>query len=87
MALSALREFSRKLRIPERGSKINLQYSFENTVRRVEISANSSTLLQKRILLPETRSIQLRASGGGVGLVQVGVYYYYRIKVCLSREL
>merc|ERR1711936_354219 len=45
VALMALREFSRKLRIPDRGSKINLQYSFENTVRRVEISADSSTLL------------------------------------------
>ena len=68
----ALREFSRKLRISERGSNINLQYSFENTVRRLEISAEASTLLQRRILLPETRNIQLRASGGGVGLVQIG---------------
>ena len=67
----ALREFSRKLRISERGSNINLQYSFDNTVRRLEISAESSTLLQRRILLPETRDIQLRATGGGVGLVQV----------------
>ena len=73
VAMNALKEFSRKLRIPERGSEINVQYSSENTVRRMELSADSSTLLQKRILLPETRSIQLRASGGGVGLVQVGV--------------
>merc|ERR1712004_891522 len=72
IALMALREFSRKLRISERGSNINLQYSFENTVRRLEISAEASTLLQRRILLPETRNIQLRASGGGVGLVQIG---------------
>ena len=67
----ALSEFSRKLRIVERGSDINLQYSFENTVRRVEISAEASTLLQRRILLPETKEIQLRAKGGGIGLVQV----------------
>ena len=71
VALTALREFSRKLRIVDRGSKINLQYSFQNTVRRVEISAESSTLLQKRILLSDTKEIQLRASGGGIGLVQV----------------
>jgi len=79
VALMALREFSRKLRIPDRGSKINLQYSFENTVRRVEISADSSTLLQKRILLPETRAIQLRATGGGIGLVQIG--YEFNVAV------
>ena len=80
----ALREFSRKLRIPDRGSKINLQYSFENTVRRVEISADSSTLLQKRILLPETRAIQLRATGGGIGLVQVIIKFLFNVSMLAS---
>lgn len=72
VALTALAEFSRKLRIVDRGSAINLQYSFENTVRRLEITAESSTLLQRRILLPETKEIQIRATGGGIGLVQIG---------------
>jgi len=79
VALMALSEFSRKLRIVERGSDINLQYSFESTVRRMEIKADSSTLLQRRILVPETKEIQLRASGGGIGLVQVG--YQFNIAV------
>ena len=82
----ALREFSRKLRISERGSNINLQYSFENTVRRLEISAEASTLLQRRILLPETRDIQLRATGGGVGLVQVYCIVKYFL-ICLLEAL
>ncbi len=79
VATMALAEFSRKLRIVERASAINLQYSFENTVRRLEISAEASTLLQRRILLPETTEIQLRASGGGIGLVQVG--YQFNVAV------
>ena len=79
VALMALSEFSRKLRIVERGSDINLQYSFESTVRRMEIKADSSTLLQRRILVPETKEIQLRASGGGIGLVQVA--YQFNIAV------
>ena len=79
VALVALSEFSRKLRIVDRASAINLQYSFEQTVRRLEINAEASTLLQKRILLPETRTIQLRASGGGVGLVQIG--YQFNVAV------
>lgn len=75
----ALSEFSRKLRIVERASDINLQYSFENTVRRMEINADASTLLQRRILVPETREITVRASGGGVGLVQIG--YQFNVAV------
>ena len=75
----ALSEFSRKLRIVERGSDINLQYSFESTVRRMEIKADASTLLQRRILVPETKDIQIRASGGGIGLVQVG--YQFNVAV------
>ena len=75
----ALSEFSRKLRIVERGSDINLQYSFESTVRRMEIKADASTLLQRRILVPETKEIQIRASGGGIGLVQVG--YQFNVAV------
>ena len=72
VALTGLREFSRKLRIAQRGSNINVEYSFDNTVRRLEINAvTSSTLEQRRILVPETKEIQLRATGGGVGLVQV----------------
>lgn len=77
VGLMALREFSRKLRIVERGSDISLQYSFENTVRRLKVTAETSTLLQRRILLPETRDIKLKATGGGVGLIQVNLSLFY----------
>ena len=37
----------------------------------MEIDSSKPTIVQKRILPAETRELKLRATGGGVGLVQV----------------
>ena len=39
----------------------------------MEIDSSKPTIVQKRILPAETRELKLRATGGGVGLVQVSL--------------
>jgi CD109 antigen len=75
VAVQALKAFSKKLRIPNRGADISVQYSYLKTVRRLQVKSEDSTLLQKRILDPSTRELRLRATGYGIGVVQVGYQY------------
>ncbi len=75
VAVQALRAFSKKLRIPNRGADIRVQYSYLNTARDMQVKSEDSTLLQTRILDPRTRELRLRASGYGIGVVQVGFQY------------
>jgi hypothetical protein len=37
----------------------------------MEIDSSKPTIVQRRLLPPETRQLRIRATGGGVGLVQV----------------
>ena len=41
------------------------------TVRTMEIDSSKPTIVQRRLLPPETRQLRIKATGGGVGLVQV----------------
>ena len=75
VAVDALERFSRKLRIPNRGTDISVQYSYLKTVRRLVVSSDKPTLVQKRILDPRTRQLRLRATGYGMAAVQVGYQY------------
>jgi len=67
VAITALKEFSKKLKIFERKSR----------GIKVDAAQIAPTVIHRRILPPETREIKLRASGSGVALVQVG----YRFNV------
>ena len=79
VATHALVEFSSKLNVPNRGTDINVQYSYLQTVRRLQVKSETSTIMHKRILAPETREIRLRASGGGIAVVQVGYQYNFKV--------
>ena len=48
-------------------------------VRSMKIDSAQATVLNKRILPPDTREVKLRASGTGIGLVQVG--YEFNVDV------
>ena len=75
VAVDALERFSKKLRIPNRGTDISVQYSYLKTVRRLQVKSDEPTLVQKRILDPRTRELRLRATGYGMAAVQVGYQY------------
>ena len=75
VAVDALEKFSKKLRIPNRGTDISVQYSYLKTVRRLQVKSDEPTLVQKRILDPRTRELRLRATGYGMAAVQVGYQY------------
>ena len=45
----------------------------------MKIDSAQATVLNKRILPPDTREVKLRASGTGIGLVQVG--YEFNVDV------
>ena len=62
---------SKKLKLTDRNSKINLQYTYLNTVRSMKIDSSKPTIMQKRILPAETKEVRLRAKGSGFALLQV----------------
>ena len=72
VAITALKEMSKKLKLTDRNSKINLQYTYLNTVRSMRVDSNKPTVMQKRILPAETKEVRLRAKGSGFALLQVG---------------
>ena len=79
VALTALKEFSKKLKIFDRESRVDLRYTYLNAVRSMKVESSMATILQRRILPPETREVKLRATGSGVALVQVG--YEFNVDV------
>ena len=72
VAITALKEMSKKLKLIDRNSKINLQYTYLNTVRSMRVDSNKPTVMQKRILPAETKEVRLRAKGSGFALLHVG---------------
>ena len=50
----------------------------------MKIDSAQATVLNKRILPPDTREVKLRASGTGIGLVQVG--YEFNVDVVGASE-
>jgi len=79
VALTALKEFSKKMKVFDRDSKIDLRYTYANAVRSLKIDSAQATILNKRILPGDTREVKLRATGTGIGLVQVG--YEFNVDV------
>ena len=58
---------------------MNIQYEFLGTVRRIKVSSESATTMQKRILPEETREVKIRATGSGISVIEVG--YQYNLNV------
>eukprot|EP00094_Tigriopus_californicus_P007480 TCALIF_07202-PA protein Name:"Similar to CUBN Cubilin (Canis familiaris)" AED:0.20 eAED:0.21 QI:0/0.76/0.57/0.97/0.85/0.88/35/0/3998 len=75
VAIHALLEFNKKMNSVLTTTKVDVQYSYLNTVRRIELDTETSTVMQKRILPQTTREIQLRITGIGMAVVQVGFQY------------
>ena len=71
VAITALKEMSKKLKLTDRNSKVVLQYTYLNTVRSMKVDSNKPTVMQKRILPSETKEVKLRAKGSGFALLQV----------------
>ena len=71
IAITALKEMSKKLKLTDRNSKVVLQYTYLNTVRSMKVDSNKPTVMQKRILPSETKEVKLRAKGSGFALLQV----------------
>lgn len=79
VALKALTEFSKGFSIQNRKTDMSIQYEFLNTVRRMKVSSESATTMQKRILPEETRDVKIRATGSGIAIIEVG--YQYNLNV------
>ena len=79
VAVLALKEFSSKAKIVNRDAEISLQYSYLKTVRRMQVSSDSPTIMQRRSLPKETRHLRLRATSaagsGSFAVAQVGFEY------------
>jgi len=78
-ALKALTEFSKGFEVQNRNTDMNIQYEFLGTVRRIKVSSESATTMQKRILPEETREVKIRATGSGISVIEVG--YQYNLNV------
>jgi len=78
-ALKALTEFSKGFEVQNRNTDMNIQYEFLGTVRRIKVSSESATTMQKRILPSETREVKIRATGSGISVIEVG--YQYNLNV------
>lgn len=79
VALRALTQFSIEFSIQERNTDMSIQYAYLGNVRRMEVSSENPTLMQKRNLPEETREVKIRATGNGVAVIQVG--YEYNLNV------
>ena len=62
---------SKKLKLADRYSRVDLQYKYLNTARSMKIDFSQPTILQKRFIPTETKQVTLRATGSGFALVQV----------------
>lgn len=71
VAIEALIEFSRALKVADRQSQVTLEYKYLDTVRSMQVDWSQPTILQKRILPADTQEVKIRAKGSGLALVQV----------------
>merc|ERR1712107_674574 len=78
-ALRALTEFGKGFEVQNRNTDMSIQYEFLGTVRRIKVSSESATTMQKRILPEETREVKIRATGNGISVIEVG--YQYNLNV------
>ena len=58
---------------------MSIQYEYLGTVRRMKVTSETATLMQKRIMPSETREVKIRATGSGVSVIEVG--YQYNLNV------
>ena len=79
VALRALTEFGKGFEVQNRNTDMSIQYEFLGTVRRIKVTLESATTMQKRILPDETREVKIRATGNGVSVIEVG--YQYNLNV------
>ena len=79
IALRALTEFGKGFEVQNRNTDMSVQYEFLGTVRRIKVTSESATTMQKRILPQETREVKIRATGNGVSIIEVG--YQYNLNV------
>merc|ERR1719373_117487 len=78
-ALLALTEYGKGFEVQNRNTDMSIQYDYLNTVRRMKVSSEAATVMQKRILPGETREVGIRATGSGVSVIEVG--YQYNLNV------
>ena len=78
-ALLALTEYGKGFEVQNRNTDMSIQYEFLGTVRRIKVSSESATTMQKRILPEETREVKIRATGNGISVIEVG--YQYNLNV------
>jgi len=78
-ALRALSEFGKGFEVQNRNTDMSIQYEYLGTVRRIKVTSESATVMQKRILPEETREVKIRATGNGVSVIEVG--YQYNLNV------
>ena len=58
---------------------MSIQYEYLGTVRRMKVTSEAATLMQKRIMPSQTREVKIRATGSGVSVIEVG--YQYNLNV------
>lgn len=79
IALKALTEFSIGFSIQDRNTEMSIQYAYLGNVRKIAVSSQNPTTMQKRILPEETREVKIRATGNGLSVIEVG--YQYNLNV------
>ena len=72
-------EYGKGFEVQNRNTDMSIQYDYLNTVRRMKVSSEAATVMQKRILPGETREVGIRATGSGVSVIEVG--YQYNLNV------
>ena len=50
---------------------MSIQYEYLGTVRRMKVTSEAATLMQKRIMPSQTREVKIRATGSGVSVIEV----------------